>query len=232
MLFITKIKILNPIFIKLILTKLVFFYIMSMFNLFIIFPPMKLQRIKSGFTLIELLVVITIIGILATWAVSVYTSQIQKSRDSVRITDLKALQWGIEQFYQDKWEYPTPAVFSWVTAYVPTMPSDPKTGQASANSVFEYLYNVSADSNTIANQEYEVSCHFEQSWNITWKAETDWWNDLFRLEQGINISDTDQSTIVSRPAWIVDSAAKYTCLSAVWAEWTACWAAAPMLIRK
>jgi prepilin-type N-terminal cleavage/methylation domain-containing protein len=53
---------------------------------------MKLQRTKLGFTLIELLVVITIIGILATGAVSVYTSQIQKARDSVRLTDVTALK--------------------------------------------------------------------------------------------------------------------------------------------
>jgi len=53
---------------------------------------MKMKNIMKGFTLIELLVVITIIGILATGAVSVYTSQIQKSRDSVRLTDVKALQ--------------------------------------------------------------------------------------------------------------------------------------------
>jgi len=52
---------------------------------------MKKQIIKA-FTLIELMVVITIIGILATGAVSVYTSQIQKARDSNRITSLKALQ--------------------------------------------------------------------------------------------------------------------------------------------
>jgi general secretion pathway protein G len=69
---------------------------------------MKLQTQRKflGFTLIELLVVITIIGILATGATTVYTSQIQKARDTTRINDVKALQSGIEQFYQDKAEYP------------------------------------------------------------------------------------------------------------------------------
>jgi general secretion pathway protein G len=61
---------------------------------------MKLQD-KKGFTLIELLVVITIIGILATGATTVYTSQIQKARDTTRISDMKALQSAIEQVYQD-----------------------------------------------------------------------------------------------------------------------------------
>jgi general secretion pathway protein G len=60
---------------------------------------------KLGFTLIELLVVITIIGILATGAVTMYTSQIQKARDTTRINDQKALQSAIEQVYQDNTEY-------------------------------------------------------------------------------------------------------------------------------
>lgn len=67
---------------------------------------MTLKNSTRGFTLIELLVVITIIGILATGATSVYTSQIQKARDTTRINDIKALQSGIEQAYQDNSAYP------------------------------------------------------------------------------------------------------------------------------
>ncbi len=48
-----------------------------------------LKNNSRGFTLIELLVVITIIGILATGGVGVFTQQIQKARDTTRITDLK-----------------------------------------------------------------------------------------------------------------------------------------------
>ena len=152
---------------------------------------MKLQRIKLGFTLIELLVVITIIGILATGAVSIYTSQIQKARDSVRLTDVKALQWGIEQFYQDDWTYPVSTTFSGVLAYVPNLPSDPKSGNTTASSTFEYLYNASEDANQIPLQEYEISNTFEQDGNMTWKAANvhDSWNDPFRLESWINVSD-------------------------------------------
>ncbi len=61
---------------------------------------------SSGFTLIELLVVITIIGILATGATATFTSQIQKSRDTTRISDIKAMQSAIEQYYQDFAVYP------------------------------------------------------------------------------------------------------------------------------
>ncbi len=98
---------------------------------------MFLTKNTRGFTLIELLVVITIIGILATGGVVTYTSQIQKARDTTRITDVKAVQSGVEQFYQDKSEYP-PATytatdnttFHGVVTYVPKLPRDPKTGQS------------------------------------------------------------------------------------------------------
>ncbi len=65
-----------------------------------------IKTLQKGFTLIELLVVITIIGILATGAVTTFTSQIQKARDTTRISDLKALGGGVEQFYQDTSVYP------------------------------------------------------------------------------------------------------------------------------
>ncbi len=193
---------------------------------------MKLQNTKLGFTLIELLVVITIIGILATGAVSVYTSQIQKARDSTRITDIGALRWWIEQFYQDKGEYPTggaTGTFSGVVVYV-SMPSDPKTTQASGRSIFDYLYNVSADSNTIINQEYEVSTNFEQSGNITEKAAKDWWDDDDRLEQGIRLNNPDHKTKASVKVLI--GVIKYTCIiPTTWLS-AACSLDNPMLIRK
>jgi general secretion pathway protein G len=65
-----------------------------------------IKAIQKGFTLIELLVVITIIGILATGAVTTFTSQIQKARDTTRISDIKALQSATEQSYQDTSVYP------------------------------------------------------------------------------------------------------------------------------
>lgn len=173
--------------------------------------------LKSWFTLIELLVVITIIGILATGAVTVYTSQIQKARDSTRTTDVKALQWAIEQFYGDKWEYPSKSTsdpdkfFGWVTAYIQT-PSDPKSGQAWWTA-FDYLYNVSADANTIPNQEFEVSTTYEQTANRTEKAGKDWWDDSLRLEIGVTVNDPIHRTVVN--GRIPNSGAWFPCVSAV-----------------
>jgi len=41
----------------------------------------------------------------------VYTSQIQKARDTTRISDLKALQSSVEQVYQDGSTYPAANTF-------------------------------------------------------------------------------------------------------------------------
>ena len=168
---------------------------------------MKLNKTKLGFTLIELLVVITIIGILATWAVSVYTSQIQKARDSNRLTDVGAIKSWVEQFYQDNSEYPHSSnnagdilAFSWVTQYTPKLPQDPKYSQARVGSAFDYIYTVNKDTNGVIWQIYEVSTTFESNWNITSKAKWDGWNDDNRLELWINLNwnDTNVSDAIDK----------------------------------
>lgn len=123
-----------------------------------------------GFTLIELLVVITIIGILATGAVSVFTSQIQKARDTTRINDVKALQGGVEQMYQTDQKYPDITNFTGIVTFVPKIPADPKTGEATATTSFDYSYNQAKDTNGIEGQFYEISTGFEAQANLTSKA--------------------------------------------------------------
>jgi len=144
---------------------------------------------KLAFTLIELLVVITIIWILATGAVSVYTSQIQKARDTTRINDIKALQWWIEQFYQDNTVYPRgwkdfSVANEWVQQYVPKLAQDPKHDQTCVGSRCWYIYAVWEDPNWITDWAYEISTAFENKWNHDAKADNDSdnWNDSDRLE--------------------------------------------------
>ena len=164
---------------------------------------MKLQGTKLGFTLIELLVVITIIGILATGATSVYTSQIQKARDTTRITDMNALQGGLEQAFQDMGMYPGKAttqaattdctgtattsnssVYCTVTLwFLNSLPKDPKDGRAWNLSSLVYTYNVK-DLNWVENQQYEISTWVEADWFVSSKAANtvDGWNDAHRVE--------------------------------------------------
>lgn len=183
---------------------------------------MKLQTIQKGFTLIELLVVITIIGILATGAVSVYTSQIQKARDTTRINDVKALQAGIEQSYQDQWVYPNAGAAvtngggdfaTEVRKYTPKLPKDPKTGQKSTNASFDYAYAVASDTNGIGFQIYEVSTTFENTGNITTKGASDNGNDDDRYEAGISVSTlkTNVNRLLWATSWVANATPTYAC---------------------
>lgn len=163
-----------------------------------------MKTIQKGFTLIELLVVITIIGILATGAVTTFTSQIQKARDTTRISDLNALQSGIEQFYQDTSEYPS-GWEDWLTQvgatsvqdYNPRLAQDPKDTQNCNTSKCWYAYIVAADSNGITDGAYELSTAFENDANKNQKAANtaDNGNDLNRLELGVGNGalDTDKA---------------------------------------
>ncbi len=156
------------------------------------------KTIKKAFTLIELLVVITIIWILATGATSVYTSQIQKARDSTRINDIKALQGSIEQFYQDESVYPQWWV-DWigdltsVKIYMPNLAEDPKHDQTCNGSRCGYVYDVWDDDNWIEQWSYEISTAFENSWNISNKANgsVDNWTDDNRYELWVDTNGRD-----------------------------------------
>lgn len=147
-----------------------------------------IPQLKKGFTLIELLVVITIIGILATGATAVYTSQIQKARDTTRVNDIKALQSWIEQSYQDDQQYPGANVFiTSLSKYMQKFPKDSKFGQPCYSSGTDsadcgYAYKAESDDNEILLQTYEISTAFENSWNVSSKATTDKGNDNVRYE--------------------------------------------------
>ena len=182
---------------------------------------------SRGFTLIELLVVITIIGILATGAVSVYTSQIQKARDTTRITDVEALKSGIEQSYQDTTSYPAVwATFSVVATYTPKFPKDPKTGQTASGTSLDYAYMSGPDSNGILWQEYELSTGFENQGTMTSKWGGDGGSDVLRMEVWIDTvgNGTNISWVQTVTSWVNTPATPTTnaCVAAGGATPAAC----------
>lgn len=167
---------------------------------------MKWLYNKKAFTLIELLVVITIIGILATGAVTVYTSQIQKARDTTRITSMNALEGALEQAFQDMSMYPGKAATQAATSscdasatqsnssvycvvslgYLNALPQDPKDGKAGNNSSLVYTYST-ADVQGVENQQFEISTWVEADGFRSSKAANtvDGGNDDNRIEFGI-----------------------------------------------
>lgn len=82
------------------------FFLLHFHGITFSFFSMHIAKNKRAFTLIELLVVITIIGILATAGTNIFTNQLQKSRDTGRISDVKMYQTAANQYFSDKQGYP------------------------------------------------------------------------------------------------------------------------------
>lgn len=142
---------------------------------------MKVQSIKKGFTLIELLVVITIIGILATGGVSVFTTQLQGARDSTRISDMKLLETGIHQFFNDTSAYPNDdSTVNFQTAVKPYLSkdlADPKSGETicwdnsnNNNVTCGWRYNRADDSFGLSDSAFKLGIVFEKKVNVQQKA--------------------------------------------------------------
>jgi len=134
-----------------------------------------------------------------------WARQIQKARDTTRISSVSAIQSGIEQFYQDVSEYPV-GRNGWldggqlgssttVNDYVPNLAEDPKHDQTCNGARCGYVYAAGADANGITNGAYEISTAFENQGNIDNKAGNDDGNDADRLEAGLTLSTltTDQA---------------------------------------
>jgi general secretion pathway protein G len=136
---------------------------------------MKVQSIKKGFTLIELLVVITIIGILATGAVGVFTKQLQGARDSTRIKDLKLLETANNLYFSDNDVYPSASTGSVyraaVSGYMSKDLQDPKTGNntcwasSNSNQACQGAYDVFNDSFGLTDAAYKMGVYFEKEEN-------------------------------------------------------------------
>lgn len=144
---------------------------------------MKVQSMKKGFTLIELLVVITIIGILATGGVSVFTTQLQGARDSTRISDIKLIETGIYQYFNDIWEYPPQSTTftssGGIRDYLSKILNDPKAGDPicwddnnANNTPCGWSYNRSNDGFGLTNSAFKLGIVFEKKANLP-KAEND-----------------------------------------------------------
>ena len=132
-------------------------------------------KMSSG---IEILVPVTIIGIVATGATTIYTSAQQKARDSIRQTDLLSIKSAVETYYGENGMYPNSPDFLVSEGYLPSIPRNPK-GE-------EYVYTVFADpKNGIENQCYILSTTFENQDNQELKYKNDGGKDPFAWEIGV-----------------------------------------------
>lgn len=115
----------------------------------------------SGFSVVELIIVVVVISILASIAIVAYTSSQQKSRNSIRLTDLKLMQDAVETYRAQNGTYPStsdawrgrcevPTVALSTANYIPSiisgnyysggssLPLDPRWKLASDNKCYMY----------------------------------------------------------------------------------------------
>jgi prepilin-type N-terminal cleavage/methylation domain-containing protein len=140
---------------------------------------------RRGFTLIELMVVISIIAIMATVGFVSFTNAQKTGRDSKRKSDLRAIQQGLEAYYQannnqypgstqcpsgcasdkNSGNWPASFISALVTpGYINQLPIDPLntqgswTGGAGPYYVYDYEFGGVA-----APQSYKLCTHLENS---------------------------------------------------------------------
>jgi hypothetical protein len=98
---------------------------------------------------------------------NIYAEQISATRDVIRITNLQALMWAVEQVFQDTSEYPTKSNFTRLVSeylYGDTMPPDPLGNVEINGCKFGYMYEV-WDLNWVPNQVYKLSSCLESESN-------------------------------------------------------------------
>ena len=85
-------------------------------------------RRETGWTLVELLVVLSLVAVLASMAMSSYSTAVTRSREAVLKEDLFRMRDAIDQYFADRNEYPEGLQSLVAAGYLRTIPDDPFTG--------------------------------------------------------------------------------------------------------
>ena len=92
--------------------------------------PSSRHRSGAGFTLIELMIVMSLIVILASIGLAVYTNSVIRAKESVLKEDLFRMRDAIDQYYADKGKYPVTLDSLVSEKYLRSIPVDPFTNSA------------------------------------------------------------------------------------------------------
>ena len=92
--------------------------------------PSSRHRCGAGFTLIELMIVMSLIVILASIGLTLYTNSVTRAKESVLKEDLFRMRDAIDQYYADKGKYPVTLDSLVSEKYLRSIPVDPFTNSA------------------------------------------------------------------------------------------------------
>jgi len=93
---------------------------------------MTKQKTEHGFTLIELLIVLTIMGLLASLAVPIVATSIQRAKESGLKENLFVMRSAIDDYYADNAKYPDALSDLVEKKYIRFLPKDPLTNSDSS----------------------------------------------------------------------------------------------------
>ena len=85
---------------------------------------------SRGFTLIEVLIVITLIVILASVGMPLYTNAVHRAQEATLKENLFRMNDAIDQYYADKSKYPQSLEDLVTDGYLREIPEDPMTDSA------------------------------------------------------------------------------------------------------
>ena len=95
------------------------------------------RRRSLGFTFVELMVVITIIVILISMAIPIYTRSIIRAKESVLHNNLTTLRTVIDHYTYDKQKAPQSLQDLVTEGYLQKIPIDPATGNQNWRTIME-----------------------------------------------------------------------------------------------
>lgn len=84
---------------------------------------------RGGFTLVEILIVMSIVGILVSMAIPIYTKSILRTKESVLRSNLFTLRTVIDEYTYDKQKAPQTLEDLVREGYLREVPYDPITGR-------------------------------------------------------------------------------------------------------
>ena len=88
------------------------------------------QAASRGFTLIEIMIVMTLIIILSSIGLTLYTNSVTRAKEAVLQEDLFRMRDALDQYYADRGRYPATLDALVAEEYIRAIPEDPFTQSA------------------------------------------------------------------------------------------------------